>query len=475
MRYSIPRFILLFGFIIVWPIQARSQGWCGVIPEEGMTFQKAAPYATMQELAGYRPAGTRHINLTIHIVRYANGSGGIAQNTINTAVAQLNTTYTPALIQFSVTSTDYIDDDTYAYVDNLQEAEELMAMNVQPATINVYFVPGAAGICGRAYQPGIRLIVVNGCAADGKAFPHEVGHNLFLLHTHDTNYGTERITRTDITGCTANCASAGDLLCDTPADPNLYGNVNTSCQWTGSATDPCGYTNYAPDTHNYMSYTLSSCANQFTEQQIDRMHMMLSTYPTIKPLIEVSIAMANKDANTTISGSTLQVNTTTVNSGSSINLLDGNQYPGKTNHERFTNFSGSQGTGNYKHNEWNGDKVQFRLLENFIVNRTTDLGKKRDANFVILTPATIKNELIDAPSLAVGTIDFQDPWYLGSDGTQPNQFQVNLTSPFSPTGAYNHTTGGVFLNQGGPDPTHPVPPYYSVRTAATCDINYVCT
>ncbi|MDI6803227.1 MAG: T9SS type A sorting domain-containing protein [Bacteroidota bacterium] len=442
------KMVFLIAIIIALmlsPIPMKSQELCGVIPEEGMTFQKAVPYASLQELSSYRPAWTRHIKLSVHIVRYSNGSGGISQSTINTAVQQLNSAYSTAQIAFEIANTYYIDNDTYAYLDNEAERIALMAINVQPATINVYFVPGAAGISGAAYQPGIRLIVVNAYATNGTTFPHEVGHNLFILHTHDETYGKERITRVDIPNCTANCSSAGDLLCDTPADPNLYGNVNANCQWTGSGTDPCGHTNYNPDTRNYMSYA-GQCRNQFSSQQIDRMHYMLSTNPTIRPLIQVSVSMANKVGNNTVTGSTLSVNTSTVNSGSDIVLLDGDQYNGKTNHERFSNYAGPQGTGDYKHNEWNGNATEFRLLENFTVDRTTENGRKRDANFKHLNPNQVRSELIETG--VTGSFEWKDPWWVDGSGNQPNTFR-NITTILNE---------GVFLNQRIQDGV-----YYTVR------------
>lgn len=52
---------------------------------------------------------------------------------------------------------------------------------------------------------------------------HEIGHCLGLWHTHTTTNGVENIVRT---GPTANCLSTGDLLCDTPADPDL--NISTT-------------------------------------------------------------------------------------------------------------------------------------------------------------------------------------------------------------------------------------------------------
>ena len=70
--------------------------------------------------------------------------------------------------------------------------------------------------------------MANGCANNGSTLPHEVGHFYGLPHTHDQ--GNELVNG-------SNCATAGDNFCDTPADPNLSGVVNSSCVYTGTATD----------------------------------------------------------------------------------------------------------------------------------------------------------------------------------------------------------------------------------------------
>lgn len=63
----------------------------------------------------------------------------------------------------------------------------------------------------------------------------------------ENNYNTSTTTTTTVANDTrapgSNCASAGDLLCDTPADPGLSETtVDTSCQYTGTAVDAevCG-------------------------------------------------------------------------------------------------------------------------------------------------------------------------------------------------------------------------------------------
>lgn len=88
-----------------------------------------------------------------------------------------------------------------------------------------------------------------------------MGHCLGLYHTHETAFGREYVLR-------VNCTSAGDLICDTPADPNF----NYSCSYNGNARDPIGMI-YTPDPKNIMSY--STCTEFFSAGQEGRMRGML--------------------------------------------------------------------------------------------------------------------------------------------------------------------------------------------------------
>ncbi len=64
----------------------------------------------------------------------------------------------------------------------------------------------------------------------------------------------------------SNCSTDGDLICDTPADPNLQNIALSSCTYSGTYTDINGDL-YSPDTSNIMSYAKESCINQFSNQR----------------------------------------------------------------------------------------------------------------------------------------------------------------------------------------------------------------
>lgn len=213
------------------------------------------------------PTPIIRFGIAFHVVRATNGTGGIPQSQIDLAMTQLNAAYVPIGVQFcQVGPTTFIDDSTLQTIDTNASLTTLRSINVQPGLINVY-VSGSTQFCGVSAftfssQQGIFMnSACFGIASNPSTFPHEVGHYFDLYHTHETAFGTE---------CTdgSNCSVAGDLMCDTAADPNVNGQVNSSCQWTSSAAPACGIPAYSPPLINFMSYSAKLCRTQFTAQQI---------------------------------------------------------------------------------------------------------------------------------------------------------------------------------------------------------------
>ncbi|MCX7759373.1 MAG: hypothetical protein N2169_07210 [bacterium] len=171
----------------------------------------------------------------------------------------------------------------------------------------------------------------------------------------------------------------------------------------------------------------------------------------VEKLEDAVIKMTNKINDTNLGGKLLIFPSDTVNSGSWRIFSLNTPYTIKTLNERFNLPSCI-----YKHHNWNRDFSKYKLSKVLI----TKPYQEENAMFDSLRIITICNSLISAPNQNFGAVQFKDPWYLHSDNTQPNSF-IQYTSPHSPTGAYNQTTGGVFLNQG--NPPYWQPPYYSVR------------
>ncbi|MEO9485063.1 MAG: T9SS type A sorting domain-containing protein [Ekhidna sp.] len=226
------------------------------------------------------------IAITAHVARRSDGTGGLSEFELAAAIADANQIYTLTNMEFFIFGDiNYIDSDKYFDFSSSMELE-VAEQHFVENTINVYFfnsaLSGENSVCGYARFPqsGIdRIVMVNSCTTNGSTFPHELGHYFALYHTHGkTNNGTtdELVTRDG----GANCATAGDDLCDTAADPRLSGLVSTSCTYTGDAKDANGET-FRPNPRNLMSYSRKECRDQFTQGQADRIvaaHQQYKTY-----------------------------------------------------------------------------------------------------------------------------------------------------------------------------------------------------
>ena len=216
---------------------------------------------------------------SVYIMRQSDGSGGMSMNEFEQIFAELNAMLAPAGITLAVCdSIRYIDSDLYYDFSKVQESS-LTNQHYVPQTINLYFpnsvVTGSGTVlCGYAYFPGWQDVVIvdRHCALDGSSLVHEMGHYFGLLHTH----GISNALPTDELADFSNCLAAGDDVCDTPAEPNLTGLVDSNCVYTGNVLDNAGMA-FDPDPFNVMSYAPKPCRTQITEDQYQRMSY-IATY-----------------------------------------------------------------------------------------------------------------------------------------------------------------------------------------------------
>ena len=225
---------------------------------------------------------TINIPLVPHIIRKSDGTGGLSVADLNTSMNQLNSAFQQLNFEFELCDINYIDNDNYYnginYSTSSSSEEYQMAVpNRIPDAVNVFFVPYAGGYCGWSSFPAYLnsigkdwTIMANGCTTNGSTLAHELGHYFNLYHTHQgPSSGISIFDKELVDG--SNCGpNVGDELCDTPADPNLSGCVNSSCNYYCNYTDANG-DSYNPDPTNIMSYSQKLCRTFFSSQQIIRM------------------------------------------------------------------------------------------------------------------------------------------------------------------------------------------------------------
>ncbi len=206
----------------------------------------------------------KKLSLAIHIVTDSLHNANVTQAQINTALTILNTDFSPICLSFFICKQDTIYNYEYYKFENPQDIAPANQTYAVANMINVYVVgsilpPIEAGFAGKV---GNFMILSHSCLTDPKCWSHEMGHFFSLAHTFDTSTGVEFVDE-------SNCVSAGDSICDTPADINPA-PVNGACQWTGTNTDPHGQY-YTPIIGNIMSYHPSACKTPFTIGQLNKM------------------------------------------------------------------------------------------------------------------------------------------------------------------------------------------------------------
>ncbi|WP_460636495.1 zinc-dependent metalloprotease [Larkinella harenae] len=226
------------------------------------------------------------VRVKVHVFLMTVRPNDFPQVELDTTLAYLNRAFQPANIRFQwAGATNYVRNDSLARIPQEKLETVFNAYKVDDA-VNLFFFP-QVHYGGFSYLPDIgsdlpasNVVFISGEnlgeRLNSYMLPHEFGHYFGLAHTFDQINGQELVAR----GPEGNCAVAGDLICDTPADP--YGTENPSCfsytinKQCFTVCDARDARNnvYQPDFKNIMSYyNMFSCPGQpsFTPGQYLRM------------------------------------------------------------------------------------------------------------------------------------------------------------------------------------------------------------
>jgi hypothetical protein len=282
MSRTIPNLFLVL-FVFLFPYCAIGQINC-ISPSQSLEDEARNQKLILNfksKMANNRLNGTQgtitFLPIKIHVVSDNGNVGASTPTNINKAFASLNKHFAKTDLQFFLCgSVNTINSATY-FNFNISQESGLCDPNDVNNAINVYIVnnityTSGSNVTGYAYFPSSdkrynRIVLKNTFLTDDKTFAHEMGHFFSLYHTFQNNNDAD-ISKRELVG-RSNCTTAGDLVCDTPADPYaLSGATMNGCLYTGAITDANGV-QFSPLTNNLMGYYIG-CGNTMTTGQNQR-------------------------------------------------------------------------------------------------------------------------------------------------------------------------------------------------------------
>ncbi len=244
-----------------------------------------------------------YIPVAFHLIAASDGSGRVAEGRLLDMITTWNKFYADngLEMQFYIKYLNYKNDDAiYNSPANTSGANKAFAIKKFDA-LNIYITNlaettgGASGGTTLAYYTSggpaydndwIVCRISEVSTSKATTIAHEVGHFFTMPHTFSgwecapfnpsasdsplaptlvscggSVFNVENVART---GSDANCTTAGDKFCDTPADYN-FGFITNGCVYRGIAKDPKGVA-VDPDETNVMSYFLG-CSTFLSGEQ----------------------------------------------------------------------------------------------------------------------------------------------------------------------------------------------------------------
>ncbi len=276
-RRHLPLLLTVVMTSVVFSLRAQlpdgtkaTREWIDVITsnrneEESLTYNSASAYYTAD------------LSVVAYIVRNEEGLARCDEDDLATAVSFLNQYFSPINLSFRLASVAYVNDYHYGMLWDDSSAVELVKKHSREGAINLYLVDSiwidSVRCYGFTFFPDDttrNTIFLDQAMVSGNYLVTLMGHFFGLLSTHESLGGAERADQN-------NCAESGDFLCDTWADPNLFGWVDTACAYTGNHADIMGIP-YVPSVANLMSESLDGCKCIFTAHQYRRMLYYLKNY-----------------------------------------------------------------------------------------------------------------------------------------------------------------------------------------------------
>ncbi|MCP1996537.1 hypothetical protein [Flavobacterium sp. HSC-61S13] len=231
------------------------------------------------------------LRVYFHVIRRSDGSGGQTISAVNEGFRILNQDFEAHNISFLWdNSINFIDSDTHYLsptsaifnIDNHSDGIDIYLFDNESTGLGLANGVGSSSemfVSGKFWKPPYDSLVTS------HIISHEMGHVLFLWHTHHGTRegGSDNPCPELVDG--SNSSICGDYVSDTPADPHLMFDVDPiTCKWNGFATDSNNQV-YKPDEKNIMSYSDVVCMEYFSRLQGVRMRNSIQNLPYLQQTI----------------------------------------------------------------------------------------------------------------------------------------------------------------------------------------------
>ncbi len=434
---------------------------CGTIIPEWYTTEMAL--AERNNQLSFTPTEERlYCRISLHIVKKEDMSGGITDNEITLAKQILNTRYNLANVEFVEESRDTIISNYFSIIESEIKASELFTNFERENSLNIYFVPEGNNYGTFSFMSGGQGVVVNNFAAThNSTLAHEIGHYFNLYHTHETKFGIECPSG-------SNCSESGDLVCDTPADPNLETFVYlilNDCSYDMNHNrqppipEDCDNTAYNPQIRNIMSYArVYNCRDYFTniQRQIIRSRITQTRPYIYKPVINVAIEQRDFYGNTFGQiklWKGIRFLSLDVANRRSTKLL-------VNDYETLQAYQGYKEFTNEKYNNWNNYSDVINHQSFYIHDNLIEMIANFKPTYSLIAINNAYPEILDNLNQK---IRFYDPWLIDFPDSKGVKNRGMGALPYeyeSPFNIYKHPVyKGVFLDQEISSSS----PYYSVQ------------
>ena len=234
------------------------------------------------------PCLNKTFNVVVHVVENEEGDIGVSLDSIADKIAKVNELFAPICVGFTICEVKTIENYQYDSV-KVFEWEELQVTYHQANKINIFWVSQfdfEKELCGVTELGDITnlesggILMMKGECVNEFAIAHELGRFFGLPYTFGD--GEERTTELVKGG---ECATGGDLICDTPADPYILEDEPeeyvdpSNCRFINQDRDDEGEW-YVAHTGNIMSYYADECKCEFSQ---DQYRLMVATYLSVRP------------------------------------------------------------------------------------------------------------------------------------------------------------------------------------------------